>query len=135
MCPSNPSQFADPTTRECNKNCASSLFADDKTRTCVTTCPVGTYYQVNGTLTICVNKCYPNFYANISKFCVAASACPVTPVKYFGDDSTGMCVVSCPQSAGTYAEVSSSKCVYLCSLGTYADPTSLKCVSSNKLII
>jgi hypothetical protein len=48
--------------------------------------------MVYNAIRLCVEKCYPNYYANLSRFCVDASSCPSSPVAYFGDDSTGKCV-------------------------------------------
>lgn len=42
----------------------------------------------------CVKVCYPSFYANLSRVCVAATSCPSSNVTYYGDDSTGLCVKS-----------------------------------------
>ena len=42
----------------------------------------------------CVKLCYPNFYANTSRVCVAATSCPSSNTSYYGDDSTGLCVKS-----------------------------------------
>jgi hypothetical protein len=116
--------------------CPTTLYADDSTRLCVNTCPTGKFYQINGTsLRICTSKCYPNFYANSSQVCVDASLCPSAPLKLYGDDLSGLCVISCPVNSGTYAEESSRKCVQHCILGTFADPTTLKCVPSTSFFI
>jgi hypothetical protein len=35
--------------------------------------------------------------------CVTALNCPDTPVMYYGDDQTNLCVTECPYNAGTFA--------------------------------
>jgi hypothetical protein len=86
-------QFAAP-NYTCVTNCPSPTYGDQLLGTCVIDCPVGTYYMVFNLERLCVEDCYPNFYANPSGVCVAATSCPSTPVAYFGDDSTGICVQS-----------------------------------------
>lgn len=70
-----------------------TTWGEPDTRKCVTTCPVGTYYQIYGLARLCVSKCYPNYYANLEKVCVnALGGCPITPVMYYGDDLSNLCV-------------------------------------------
>lgn len=50
--------------------------------------------MVYNAIRLCVDICYPNYYANESRVCVSATSCPSSPVAYYGDDSTGLCVTS-----------------------------------------
>lgn len=50
--------------------------------------------MVYNLIRLCVDICYPNYYANVSGVCVVAASCPSAPVAYFGDGSTGKCVTS-----------------------------------------
>lgn len=103
-------------------DCPSTTWGDPNTRICVSTCPVNTYYQIYGLARICVARCYPNYYADLNRTCVAAASCPTSPVFYYGDDSTNLCVKNCPAGLGYYAEPATHKCVYFCTLGTFGDP-------------
>jgi hypothetical protein len=100
MCSYNSSQFAYLLNQTCVDYCPDALYADISTRTCVKKCPIGQFYQIwnqSGTIVrICTDKCYPNYYANISGICVVASECPSSPVKYYGDSLSGKCVTKCP---------------------------------------
>ncbi len=54
---------------------------------------MGTYYQVYASTRLCVSRCYPNYYADLDKVCVnALGGCPTTPVMYYGDDLSNLCV-------------------------------------------
>lgn len=86
-------QFAAP-NYTCVANCPSPTYGDELTGVCLIDCPEGTFYMVYNLIRLCVDVCYPNYYANLSKVCVVAASCPSYPVTYFGDDSTGMCVKS-----------------------------------------
>lgn len=90
-CSDNSLQFAAP-NNTCVTNCPSPTFGNQILGTCLNDCPLNTYYMVYNLIRLCVSICYPNFYANSSKYCVAATSCPSTPVAFFGDDSTGLCV-------------------------------------------
>lgn len=61
---------------------------------CTAECPLGSFYQVDGSERTCVARCYPNYYANLSGYCGSAADCPSENVTYYGDDSTGRCVES-----------------------------------------
>lgn len=61
---------------------------------CTPGCPLDTYYQIDGSERTCVDKCYPNYYANSTRYCVGSLSCNTTGVAYYGDDSTGLCVES-----------------------------------------
>ena len=111
MCSTNPSQFADKGTNTCVQcnilfysDCPGTTWGDPDSRHCVETCPTGTYYQVSGSHRVCTSRCYANYYANLQGVCVAAMSCPATPVPYYGDDTTNLCVTECPYDKGTYAE-------------------------------
>lgn len=73
-------------------DCPSPTYADKSTRKCVDTCPTASYYQISGSERICTERCYPNYYADLSDECVTATNCPSSPVLYYGDDSTNLCV-------------------------------------------
>lgn len=77
-------------------------------------CPTGQFYQVVNTLRICTDRCYPNYYADIEDICVIATSCPSSPVQFYGDDLTAMCVQECPYNSNTFAEETSRKCVHYC---------------------
>lgn len=94
-CTNNPITFADLSSRVCVSSCAAPTYADELLGICVSNCSVDTYFMAyNTTDRRCVKVCYPNFYANLSRVCVAATSCPSSPVSYYGDDSTGLCVKS-----------------------------------------
>jgi hypothetical protein len=99
MCSTNPSEFADLATNTCVagtvffiSDCPGTTWGDPDLRKCVATCPYNTYYQIYGTARLCTSRCYPNYYANLQRVCVAAADCPETPVMYYGDDLSNMCV-------------------------------------------
>lgn len=111
-------------------DCPPTTWGEPDTRQCVTTCPVGTYYQVYGSARLCVSRCYPNYYAGLDRVCVnALGGCPTTPVMYYGDDLSNLCVQECPYNSSTYAEDSTQKCVFFCTLGTFADTISKRCLA------
>jgi hypothetical protein len=73
-------------------NCPSPTYGIGLMGICVNVCPIDTYYMVYSSIRLCVDICYPNYYADVSRTCVSATSCPSSPVAYFGDDSTGLCV-------------------------------------------
>ena len=89
-CSADPQKFAHNLT--CLAQCPSPTYGDALLGTCVASCSLSTYYMVYTITRLCVNKCYPNFYANSTRYCIAAADCPATPVPTFADDSTGLCV-------------------------------------------
>lgn len=111
-------------------DCPGTKWGDPDTRTCVDTCPVSTYYQVYGSARLCTSRCYPNYYADLSKVCVSALSCPSSPVMYYGDDLTNLCVRECPIDGYTFAEDSTQMCVFFCTLGTFADSISRRCLGT-----
>lgn len=94
-CTNNPVTFADLNSRICVSSCTAPTYADEILGICVSNCSVNTYFMAYNTNDRrCVKVCYPNFYANSSRVCVAATSCPSSNVTYYGDDSTGLCVKS-----------------------------------------
>ena len=77
-------------------DCTGTTWGDPDTRLCQEECQYGTFYQVSASHRLCVDRCYPNTYADLDNVCVAATDCPDTPIMYYGDDSNNLCVEDCP---------------------------------------
>ena len=102
-CSSNPSYHA--FNDSCVQYCPSPYWAIEDEMYCSSECPLDTYYQIDGSERTCVDICYPNYFANSTRFCVTAADCVMGTLKYYGDSSTGKCVestlftiVECPVS-------------------------------------
>ena len=97
-------------------------------RKCVTACPVGTFYK-NDSTPKCVSRCPDNYYGYpVDRNCKLGGSCPTSPVRYFADETTNLCVVYCP--VNTFADNSTGRCLVFCSSNYYADPTTWQCVQT-----
>ena len=73
-----------------------------------------------GTKPNCTSKCPQNYYADpIDRTCKVATDCPTTPVRYYADDTTNLCVTDCPPNY--YTDPASSRCVVFCSINYFSD--------------
>ena len=116
-----------------NPACPTNTYGNSLTGLCVTTCPNNTYYDtttINATLIrVCVDRCGANQYAYpIDRQCYTGGSCPTSPVRYYSDDTTNLCVISCPNNY--YADNSTGRCLIYCSIGFYASTQSRTCVST-----
>jgi hypothetical protein len=94
----------------------------------VATCPSNTYYK-NDSSPYCVIRCPDNYYANpLDKNCKLGGTCPTSPIRYFADDTTNMCVQFCPNN--TFADITTGRCLVYCSSTYFADKTTWRCVQN-----
>lgn len=78
---------------------------------------------MEGTTPNCTARCPNNHYANpTNRKCVAGGTCPSTPIPYFSDDTTNLCVANCP--ANYFADSTTRRCLVYCSNGTFGDDSS-----------
>lgn len=134
VCPEEPALFGDVVDgyRLCVEVCQMGTYGDQTTgslRYCTAHCPNNTFAQ-NDTLRRCVTRCSDGTYGREADWtCVAPTDCPEN---YTGDSTTNMCVLTCPISAGTFADNISKLCVSRCpangSLIYYADEHSRWCL-------
>jgi hypothetical protein len=111
-----------------NSACPVNTWGDPISGLCVSTCPNNTYY-VNASIPICVTICPANYYAYpINRRCYSGGSCPTTPVAYFADDTTNLCVLSCP--SGYFADTFTGRCLIYCSSGFFAYAANKSCVSN-----
>jgi hypothetical protein len=116
--------FMENSTKKCQAVCTTG-FAEPTTRYCVARCFGNP--QTYGYLKVCHYRCLNsshNLYAdNSTNLCVGT--CPTSP-EYFSDPLTGNCVLFCPD--GYFAENGTRTCAATCTVG-YADNLTRKCVA------
>lgn len=77
-------------------DCPTGTFSNFDNQRCVETCPSDTY-SMPGSRPNCTYQCPQNYYASpLDRICKVATSCPTTPVRYFADDTTNLCVINCP---------------------------------------
>ena len=105
-----------------NSDCPSGTFSNFDNNLCVTTCPADTYYM-EGSRPNCTERCPQNFYGSpIDKKCKEGNLCPTSPIRYYADDTSNLCVEKCP--TGYYSDTTTNRCLVFCSSGYFADDTS-----------
>lgn len=99
-------QFADNLTKTCVTVCPSSqnTWGDPISLACVLVCPLN-YYAQQVPVRHCVTVCSSGTWGqDIKRTCVTTPFdCPtVNGTHYYADDSTTMCVETCPQNVDTW---------------------------------
>mgnify|MGYP000412752396 CR=1 FL=1 len=108
--------------------CPSGTWGDSIAWACVQTCPSSTYYA-NVTVPLCVTKCPSNYYAYpIDRKCYQGGSCPTSPVAYYADDTTSLCVLDCP--VGYFSDSTTGRCLIYCSSGFFANEASRACLAT-----
>jgi hypothetical protein len=103
-------QFADPSTKNCVTVCPNSTFGDNSTVACVYRCPAGSFSQPLP-YRYCVAVCSIGTWGEtIQNSCVSSPwLCPIINGSiYYGDDTTTMCVKTCPAAWNKTITVSST---------------------------
>lgn len=118
----------------CNSTCNGGYFRDPTNNYCVAQCSPGYFGDVSGGY-ICVLTCsVTTEYGNpVSRLCVVKNSCP-SPYSY-ADDYSRQCVTQCPESQGTFGDLTNHYCNTTCpwdvSPGYYfKDPSTQKCVTA-----
>jgi hypothetical protein len=131
-CPDEPPMFGDPSGRICVSVCSSGSYGDSTGyRECTANCP-SPYFAQNDANRLCVTRCGANTYG-YNNSCWTALTCPAG----FGDDTTNLCVLTCPSLNNTYGDHLTNMCVNTCPTITgtspqiyFADSSVRQCVTT-----
>lgn len=71
----------------------------------------------------CTDRCPSNYYGSpVDRMCEAGGSCPTSPVIYYADDTTNLCVEECPD--GYFADSHTGRCLVYCSDDYFGDDSS-----------
>lgn len=129
VCPAMPRLFGNNGTNLCVAECPVPHYGDQTgKRSCLEQCPIvsGVYYYAQNTSRICVKVCVSGTWGlQSSRECVED---PFLCGSQWADNTTNMCVTTCPATSGLYADPTSKFCVPLCPPTYYSDDKSRTCV-------
>jgi hypothetical protein len=115
VCPILPALFGLNATNTCVSQCPAPLYGDQTgNRTCLAVCPLigSTVYFAQNLSRICVTVCVNGTWGYTAyQECVES---PFDCNTQWADNSTNLCVDTCPATAGTFADPTSGFCVPFC---------------------